>query len=54
MWVGVTLRDAWRPLARIDGAHMLVYFAYYMADMAGASVRAPAVRQLLPCCGVGL
>lgn len=54
VWVGVALRDVLRLLARIDGARMLVYFAYYMAYMAGASVTVPAVRQLLPCSGVGL
>lgn len=41
VWVGVTLRDVWRTLARIDGAHMFVYFAHYMAHVTGASVRVP-------------
>lgn len=54
VWVGVTLMDVCRFLATIDGAHMLLYLGYYIAHMAGASVRARAVRQLLPCCGVGL
>lgn len=54
VWVGVTLMDVCRLLAMIDGARMLLYLAYYIAHMAGASVRAHAVRQLLPCCGVGL
>lgn len=39
---------------QIDEAHMLADFAYYTAYVAGPPVRALAVRQLLPCCGVGL
>jgi len=38
--------DFW--LGLMEPTHMLIYFAYYMAHMAGASVRVPAVRQLLP------